>query len=430
MEDATPNVLFFPFNRNPQNVCDQFAVNRQASRLRFPYVLLLVFLIPLLARTARGQDLTGDGNTGDGGCHDHAGECGSSGGFLYVANFGPGNILSGLQVNRFTGALRPVPGSPFANGVAPISVAVDATGRFVYAPAGDNIVGYRVNEKNGDLTPIAGSPFADSTTPYGVAEDSVYGIAGDPTGRFLYSANYNDGQVGGFRIDPFTGALTRVPGSPFPAGSGPYTVAVDPKGRFVYVSNLGGNISAYRIHEFSGELTPVPGSPFASPPSGFSLTVEPAGRFLYETNQNGTVLGFQIDRATGALSAIAGSPFPAGAGPFSVAADPTGKFLYVVNAAYGPPALCNVSAYRIDHDSGALEQIPGSPFTAGVESDYIAVDPRGRFAYVANYGDDSIGTYAIDAGTGALTPVPDSPFAAGPGPNWIAVDPNFAGPKF
>jgi 6-phosphogluconolactonase len=94
-----------------------------------------------------------------------------------------------------------------------------------------------------------------------------------------------------------------------------------------------------------------------------------------------------------------------------------------------PPALCNVSAYQIDHESGALEQIPGSPFTAGVESDYVAVDPRGRFAYVANFGDGTIGTYAIDAGTGALTPAPNSPFAAGPGPNWIAVDPNFAEPK-
>jgi 6-phosphogluconolactonase (cycloisomerase 2 family) len=158
--------------------------------------LLLVFLITLLTRTSGGQELTDDGNAGDGGCHDPPGDCGRSGGFLYVANFAPGNILSGLQVNRFAGGLTPVPKSPFANGVAPISVAVDATGRFVYAPAGDDIVGYRVNEKSGELTPIAGSPFADSTIPSGVAEDSVYGIAGDPTGRFLYSANYNDGQVG------------------------------------------------------------------------------------------------------------------------------------------------------------------------------------------------------------------------------------------
>jgi hypothetical protein len=44
-----------------------------------------------------------------------------------------------------TGALTPVPRSPFANGAAaPISVAVDATGRFVYADSGDNIAGYRV----------------------------------------------------------------------------------------------------------------------------------------------------------------------------------------------------------------------------------------------------------------------------------------------
>jgi 6-phosphogluconolactonase len=141
-------------------------------------------------------------------------------------------------------------------------------------------------------------------------------------------------------------------------------------------------------------------------------------------------LGFEIDRLTGALTAIAGSPFPAEEGPFSLAADPNGKFLYVVNAAYTPPDLCNVSAYRIDPDSGVLEQLPGSPFTAGVESDFVAVDPRGKFAYVANFGDGTIGTFAIDAGTGALTQAPNSPFAAGPGPNWIAVDESFGRRKF
>jgi 6-phosphogluconolactonase len=101
--------------------------------------------------------------------------------------------------------------------------------------------------------------------------------------------------------------------------------------------------------------------------------------FRHSRHSPFVVSGYRINEYSGALTALAGSPFPAEEGPFSVAADPNGKFLYVVNAAYTPPDLCNISAYRIDPDSGVLEQLPGSPFTAGVESDFVAVDPRGRF---------------------------------------------------
>jgi 6-phosphogluconolactonase len=415
MADCTCEIMLSASGKNPQSRGDGFTPKGQAPRnspIRFAGTLALALLIPLLPQVVGAQETEDNA-----GFADHR-----SGEFLYVANFANANVLTGLEIHKRTGTLTPVPQSPFANGAAPISVAVDGTGRFVYASSGENIAGYTVNARTGSLTPIPGSPFADPP--------SVYGIAGDRAGRFVYTANYESGQVGGFRINRFTGALTPVPGSPFPAGSGPYTVAVDPLDRFVYVSNSGGSISGYRINKMTGALTPVPGSPFVSSVGGYSLTVEPTGRFLYETNQNGTVLGFQIDWVTGALSTIPGSPFAAELGPFSVAADPSGRFLYVVNAAYAPPALCNVSAYQIDPVSGALTQIPGSPFTAGSESDYIAVDPLGRFAFVANFGDNTIGAFAINPQTGALTPVPDSPFEGGPGPNWIAIDKGAAGFRF
>lgn len=77
----------------------------------------------------------------------------------------------------------------------------------------------------------------------------------------------------------------------------------------------------------------------------------------------------------------------------------------------------------IDASTGALSPVPGSPFATDTLSVEVAVDPSGKFVYVAN-GDppaNNISAFAIDPSTGALTPVPGSPFAVGPNPQSIVV---------
>ena len=99
-----------------------------------------------------------------------------------------------------------------------------------------------------------------------------------------------------------------------------------------------------------------------------------------------------------------------------MAVDPTGKFAYVAN--FGDNT---VSAYSIGAD-GALTPVPGSPFGAGNYPNSVAVDPTGKFAYVANYDDNTVSAYSIGA-NGALTLVSGSPFAAGSGPDSVAITP-------
>src|SRR5690349_10542377 len=58
---------------------------------------------------------------------------------------------------------------------------------------------------------------------------------------FVFVANNGSeqhvgGSISGFRINPATGTLTPVPGSPFPAGDGPSAIGSDPLGHFVFVS--------------------------------------------------------------------------------------------------------------------------------------------------------------------------------------------------
>src|SRR5262249_43506344 len=149
-------------------------------------------------------------------------------------------------------------------------------------------------------------------------------------------------------------------------GVQPFSPAIDPSGKFLYAVNLASsNVSAFTINPADGTLTSV-GPPVALTNASlpFSLAVSASGRFVYVANrfdtnappppmgvaQDGNVSGFAIDPATGALGEISGSPFanPSGKGSRAIAVDPLGRFVFVANE-----DLSNVSAYKVDFSSGA-----------------------------------------------------------------------------
>jgi len=94
--------------------------------------------------------------------------------------------------------------------------------------------------------------------------------------------------------------------------------------------------------------------------------------------------------------------------PQSIAVDPTGKYAYVANS--GCPAdsfAGQVSMYTINATTGALASI-GPPLATNDEGAHsVTVDPSGQFAYVVNWGEGdtagSLSSYTINATTGALT---------------------------
>jgi len=236
--------------------------------------------------------------------------------FLYAA--GPEAGIVGYSVDATTGLLTPVPGSPYDVGPPIGSVTIDPTGRFVYVLQllGPGLLGYKIDPSTGALTPIPGSPFA-----------GLFGhVTVDPTGRFLYAfEGIGDVDIDEYTIDQHTGALTLSPRSPFTAPVGVAGAAVDPAGRFLYVwdSNLvdteaSNQIVGFFINPFSGALTPLPGAPVPIGPVPNALTVDPTGRFLYLVDGE-TVIGYSIDPLSGALRPLAGSPVLTGLGPSGIA---------------------------------------------------------------------------------------------------------------
>jgi 6-phosphogluconolactonase (cycloisomerase 2 family) len=178
-----------------------------------------------------------------------------SGKFLYVTDFADGTVTV-LAINRTTGALTAVSGSPFGggSGAGAVSIAVDPVGSFAYVAnqTAATITAYSIDLTTGALS-ASGSPLSTASAPqsiavgpaagnfvyaanvtssnyvasYAIAQSLPHAVAVDPSGQFVYAANQNSGNVSVFTVDAATGALTEVTGSPFLAGSGARSIAID-----------------------------------------------------------------------------------------------------------------------------------------------------------------------------------------------------------
>jgi len=306
---------------------------------------------------------------------------------------------------------------------------VDPTGKFLYANLYaylfGAVAGFAINPISGALTPVPGSPFASASY--------LSPITIDPKSKFAYieAVVGGNGNILGFAIDPATGSLAPVPGTPSSGGS-LFPVTVDTTGKFAYVPEPSGDVLAFTIDSTTGTLTPIPGSPFPAAVA-ISVTIDPASKFAYAVDNScgfpadGAVTGFTINGLSGALTQI-GSPFPAGGCPQSMTMHPTGRFVYVVTVQ--PPSIIG---YAINGTSGALSPVPGSPFQGGSGFFPLTIDSSGRFAYITNgtppvFGDTSgVSAFAIDPITGTLTPVLGSPFPTGINPQSVTLTPGPAG---
>jgi 6-phosphogluconolactonase len=271
---------------------------------------------------------------------------------------------------------------------------------------------------------------------------TINGAGGSAVPGFIYVANSigvgkTMGNISVFSVDPDTGSLTPVAGSPFQGGPQPAAVAVDPSSKFLYEASNIDNltpapvISAFTIDPSNGALTPVAGSPFTGGLMPVSLAVDSTGKFLYTADSGGdgnnnSISEFSIDASTGALTPISLAPCletsNQGGTASAVAADPIAGFLFAAEV------LGTVCSYSIDAE-GMLQQVAGSPFSLGTnpvtEPRAIAVDPLGKFVYTANGLSNNISALSITPGVGTLTPVPGSPFTPGPSANpfALAMDP-------
>lgn len=405
-----------------------------------------------------------------------------SGKFVYVTNANStSNNISAYAINSTTGVLTQISGSPFQAGNDTRAVAIDPAGKFLYAAnaTSNDVSAYTINAATGVLTQIMNSPF-----PLPSGASVPQSIAVDPATKFVFVGSSAASNVSAFTINATTGALTGVTGSPFadPGGSN-YGIAVDSSDRFVYVANGTGSVSAYTITASTGALNLIFGSPFLAGTTALSLALDPSSGFLYlpdsssnnvfmftvdpssgaltlsrtingrmepfsialangtapvtytpkfayaANSDDNTVSGYTIDAGTGVLTPVSGSPFGTGAPsasmpqPDALAVNISGTFEYAADYnGNGPNGY--VSGYSINPLSGALTLVSASPFAVGNQTRSVAVDPSGRFIYIANPFSNNIYGFSIDPATGNLAALSASPFIDEAGPWSLAVDPS------
>jgi 6-phosphogluconolactonase (cycloisomerase 2 family) len=311
------------------------------------------------------------------------------------------------------------------------SIGCSTSSHFIYAtlPATSELAVYREDPFSGTLTELAG-------TPYTVG-DGAQSLVIHPSGKFLYVANPGQGEndISLFDIAS-NGYLTEVPPrtTVAPLGVLPKLLLMDPSGNYLYVMNAtSDNISVFSIDSKSGVLTQVVGSPFSV--GGLTLTpldmqLTPNGNFLYVSvnggqaeSSNGSIFGFSVN--AGALQLLT-PPFvnADGVNPNGLAVDPSGKYLYVANTQSQSISILSILP------SGALEDnVQGSPL-ADIYTDPVSLllDPKGQFLYVANNGSNNVAVYSIDSSTGLPTALTTSTsafaFTTESSPSFLVEDPN------
>ena len=314
---------------------------------------------------------------------------------------GKGAGIYSISQNSETGAL--VMGETVAEIINPSFVKTSADKKFLYAvselgprdAASGFIHSYRINTDNTLVE--TGKISTEGFAPCYIAED--------PSGKYVFVANYVGGVVMMYTKNE-DGSLKKSQKIVLedPENSHPHSVTISSDNRHVYIADLGGDrIYIFDLNVEEGSLSPNK-IPFISLKEGAGprhFAISPNGKYAYSINElNSTISAFKIG-ATGELIPISEiSSLPGDYSEKNSAADihihPSGKFLYVSNRGHN-----SIAGFKIEEDSGELELIGITP-TGGEIPRNFAITGDGKFLYVANQNSNNITGFTIGQETGAL----------------------------
>jgi 6-phosphogluconolactonase (cycloisomerase 2 family) len=202
---------------------------------------------------------------------------------------------------------------------------------------------------------------------------------------WVLGAQYN--QIGGFKVDNFSGNLTSVLRSPFSSnGTNPVSLVIKPGGRYLYVVNKGNSTT-------SGNIS------------------------LFSVGGDG-VLTFQQSYTS------------RGSSPVWAQIDATGGFLYVLDTLYpdtptypNPNGLGDITVFSIDNSTGRLQLVPNQQIRDSNQTQltFFPVGPNPTMMRVSNgcmftinSGNQTVFPYSIGT-SGQLTLTANSSISTGAG---------------
>ncbi len=244
-------------------------------------------------------------------------------GFIYTNNDTAPNSISAYYFG-LDGSQSPVAGQPFTTGQNGSGGGFYSSNRiivvnnFLYASnSGSNTVSaYSIDPASGYLTPVSGSPFQTGAFNDPNAGSGI-SLAATPDGKFLfagstgYDANFNLAPITIFNIDPTTGALTITNKATVQAGGAMSSMKVSPDGKYLLVAiPASQEIAVFAIHG-PGNLNEVHNSPYVlSSGAATGVDINCAGNLVFAGGTTGNIYAFNFSH--GGLSPVAGSPYATG----------------------------------------------------------------------------------------------------------------------
>jgi 6-phosphogluconolactonase (cycloisomerase 2 family) len=110
---------------------------------------------------------------------------------------------------------------------------------------------------------------------------------------------------------------------------------------------------------------------------------------------NAGIAVYKISNLTGKFSQVLGSPYPTGISPTQVVVHPSGKYAYLANGGEN-----DISLFKIASSGALTEVMPRTP--AGTKPSALAISSSGNLLFVANADSNTINSYSIDAASGSL----------------------------
>jgi 6-phosphogluconolactonase (cycloisomerase 2 family) len=174
------------------------------------------------------------------------------------------------------GALTPASGSPWKAGVKPSAITSDPTNRFVYVTdfASNQLIGYSI-QASSTLSFLINGPFRTGNEPSAIVID--------PRGKYIYVSNQLDSSVSAYVIDLSTGtpsaAVNTTGSASNSTGTQPVALVVDPAlGRFIYTANyLDNSVSGFRLDPNTGTLSLTQSTPYPAGARPSAIAAVPHG---------------------------------------------------------------------------------------------------------------------------------------------------------
>jgi 6-phosphogluconolactonase len=260
---------------------------------------------------------------------------------------------------------------------------------------------FAMDRDSGELTPTeqVAVPGTDKPSPTSIP------MAVSPDRRFLYAVLRSPPfPVSSFAIDRNSGRLTHIGSAPV-ADSMAY-LTTDRSGRFLLGASYPGAKLAISPIDAEGHVGATPTQILPTQPKAHCVVVDPSNRYAYCTVLGAdTVLQLRFDAATGTVTpnepaSIATRP---NAGPRHLAFHPNGRFLYLLNE-----TNATLGVYAIDPATGTLAELETKPtlppdFTGKPSAADLHVRPDGLFVYASERTTSTIKGFRIDPERGTLS---------------------------